>query len=149
MGVTQSPATNNKFWDPEHGNKIEDDNLNFILMRYADVLLMKAEALNATGDQSTAKYDAINQVRRRAGISDILPGQNLSQQAFADVVLEERLHELCFEHLRRFDLIRFGKLKSYMADRMGITIQDHHTLYPIPQSAMDANDAITENNPGY
>jgi hypothetical protein len=149
MGVTQSPATNNKFWDPEHGNVIEDDNLNFILMRYADVLLMKAEALNATGDQSNAKYEAINQVRRRAGVNDILASENLSQQAFADKVLQERLHELCFEHLRRFDLIRFGKLKSHLAERVGINIQDYHNLYPIPQSAMDANDAITENNPGY
>ncbi|WP_290790043.1 RagB/SusD family nutrient uptake outer membrane protein [Flavihumibacter sp. UBA7668] len=149
MGVTQSPATNNKFWDSEHGNVIEDDNLNFILMRYADVLLMKAEALNATGDQGNAKYEAINQVRRRAGVNDILASENLSQQAFADRVLQERLHELCFEHLRRFDLIRFGKLKSHLADRVGITIQDYHNLYPIPQSAMDANDAISENNPGY
>ncbi|HEY8397802.1 MAG TPA: RagB/SusD family nutrient uptake outer membrane protein, partial [Flavihumibacter sp.] len=149
MGVPQNPPTNNKFWDPEYGNVIEDDNLNFILIRYADVLLMKAEALNAIGDQSNAKYDAINQVRRRAGISDILPSQNLSQQEFADIVLQERLHELCFEHLRRFDLIRFGKLKTYLAERVGITIQDYHNLYPIPQSAIDANEAITENNPGY
>jgi hypothetical protein len=63
--------------------------------------------------------------------------------------LQERLHELCFEHLRRFDLIRFGKLKPYLKDRMGIEIQDYHVLYPIPQAARDANEAIGENNPGY
>ena len=148
-GVTQSPACNNKFWDPEFGNVIEDDQLNFILIRYADVLLMKAEALNAVNDGTTAKYDAINQVRRRAGIADITAADNLSQQQFADVVLQERLHELCFEHLRRFDLIRFGKLKQYLADRAGIAIQDHHNLYPLPQAALDANEAITANNPGY
>lgn len=148
-GVTQSPATNNKFWDPEFGNVIEDDNLNFILMRYADVLLMKAEALNAINDQSTAKYDALNEVRRRANIGEITAADNLSQQQFAEVVLQERLHELCFEHLRRFDLIRFGKLKSYLKDRVGIEIQDYHTLYPLPQAALDANDAIKENNFGY
>ncbi|MBO9633318.1 MAG: RagB/SusD family nutrient uptake outer membrane protein [Chitinophagaceae bacterium] len=148
-GVTQSPATNNKFWDPEFGNVIEDDNLNFTLIRYADVLLMKAEALNATNDQSSAKYDALNEVRRRAGIGDITAADNLSQSQFAEVVLQERLHELCFEHLRRFDLLRFGKLKSYLKDRMGIDIQDYHVLYPIPQAAMDANEAIKENNTGY
>lgn len=149
LGVTQSPATNNKFWDPQHGNVIEDDNLNFIVIRYADVLLMKAEALNEVGDGSAAKYQALNEVRKRAGVPEIDPSTNLSKEAFADVVLEERLHELCFEHLRRFDLIRFGKLKSYLQSRAGITIQDHHNLYPIPQAAIDANDAITENNPGY
>ncbi|MDT9170837.1 RagB/SusD family nutrient uptake outer membrane protein, partial [Escherichia coli] len=85
-------------------------------------------ALNAVNDGTTAKYDAINQVRRRAGIADITAADNLSQQQFADVVLQERLHELCFEHLRRFDLIRFGKLKQYLADRAGIAIQDHHNL---------------------
>lgn len=148
-GVTQSPATNNKFWDPEFGNVIEDDNLNFTLIRYADVLLMKAEALNAINDQSDGKYDALNEVRRRAGIGEITAADNLSQSQFAEVVLQERLHELCFEHLRRFDLIRFGKLKSYLKDRMSIDIQDYHVLYPIPQAAMDANEAIKENNTGY
>lgn len=148
-GVTQSPATNNKFWDPETGNVIEDDNLNFILIRYADVLLMKAEALNAVKDPSTTKYDALNEVRRRAGIGEITAADNLSEAQFAELVLQERLHELCFEHLRRFDLIRFGKLKSYLKDRMGIEIQDYHALYPIPQAARDANEAIGENNPGY
>jgi hypothetical protein len=148
-GVTQSPATNNKFWDPETGNVIEDDNLNFILIRYADVLLMKAEALNAIKDASGEKYNALNEVRRRAGIGEIKASDNLTEEQFSEVVLQERLHELCFEHLRRFDLIRFGKLKSYLKDRMGIEIQDYHVLYPIPQAAMDANEAIKENNFGY
>ncbi len=149
MGVTQSPPTNNKFWDAEYGNVIEDDQLNFILIRYADVLLMKAEALNATDATGTAKYDALNLVRRRAGLSDITAADNLNKEQFAETVLEERLHELCFEHLRRWDLIRFGKLKQYLQEHAGISIQDHHTLYPLPQNALDANDAITSNNPGY
>jgi len=148
-GVVQAPPCNNKFWDPVNGNQIEDDDLNFILMRYADVLLMKAEALNAVDPGNTAKYEAINEVRRRAGLPDITVADNLNQQAFADVLLEERLHELCFEHLRRWDLLRFGKLKEYLSAHVGIQIQDYHRLYPIPQNAIDANDAITANNPGY
>ena len=148
-GVLQSPPSNYKFFDPNHGNVIEDDELNFTLIRYADVLLMKAEALNALNDNGSGKYDALNAVRSRAGISPITPADNLSQSQFAEVVLQERLHELCFEHVRRWDLIRFGKLKEYMRDRAGVTIQDHHVLYPIPRSAMDANDQMNENNPGY
>lgn len=148
-GVPQTPPSTKKFFDPEYGNVIEDDNLNFILIRYADVLLMKAEALNSIDDKTDAKYNALNEVRQRAGLNDITAADNLTKEQFAEKVLEERLHELCCEHLRRFDLIRFGKLKEYMKDHAGIEIKDHHVLYPIPQAAVDANDAITENNPGY
>ena len=88
-------------------------------------------------------------MRRRAGLGEITAADNLTKQQFADVLLEERLHELCCEHVRRFDLIRFGKLAEQVKAAYDITIRDFHVLYPIPQSAMDANDAITENNPGY
>lgn len=148
-GVVQDPPSTSKFFDSEYGNEIEDDNVNYIMIRYADVLLMKAEALNAMGDTSNEKYDAINQIRRRAGLSDITSSMNLSKEAFADLVLEERLHELCCEHVRRDDLVRHGKLVEYMRDHAGVTIQPYHVLYPIPQAAMDANEAINENNPGY
>lgn len=148
-GVVQSPPSIAKFWDAETGNVIEDDNLNFILIRYADVLLMKAEALNAINDTGNEKYDALNLVRTRAGLSSVTAADNLNQQQFADILLQERLHELCCEHLRRWDLLRFGKLIEYMKDRVGVTLQPHHVLYPLPQAAIDANDAITENNDGY
>lgn len=147
-GVAQSPPSSAKFWDSEYGNVIEDDNLNFILIRYADVLLMKAEALNATGDNNE-KYTALNLVRNRAGLSSITAADGLSKEQFAELLLQERMHELCCEHMRRWDLIRFGKLAEYMKDRAGITIQSYHVLYPLPQAAIDANDAINENNSGY
>lgn len=147
-GVVQSPPSSAKFWDSEYGNVIEDDNLNFILMRYADVLLMKAEALNATGDNDE-KYKALNLVRTRAGLGSITEDDGLNKEQFAELLLQERMHELCCEHMRRWDLIRFGKLAEYMKDRAGVNIQPYHVLYPLPQAAIDANDAITENNTGY
>lgn len=148
-GVRQSPPSQRKFFDNNYGNVIEDDELNFIVIRYADILLMKAEALNTIGDSGNGKYDAVNAVRSRAGLPLITVNDNLTKEQFADRILEERLHELCFEHLRRWDLIRFGKLSEYLKDRRGIVIQPHHVLYPIPQRALDANEAISENNPGY
>ncbi|MCI2081937.1 MAG: RagB/SusD family nutrient uptake outer membrane protein [Bacteroidales bacterium] len=148
-GVKQSPPSCKKYHDPNYCTEIEDDDLNYIYIRYADVLLMKAEALNDLDDTSNEKYDCINQVRRRAGIGDITADDNLSKQEFADTLLQERLHELCCEHHRRFDLIRFGKLISQVKDVYDITIGDNQLLYPIPQEAIDNNDAITENNPGY
>lgn len=148
-GVIQSPPCNRKFVDPVYGNLIEDDNLNFVIIRYADILLMKAEALNATDDTGIGKYDCINLIRSRAGLDDITASDGLTKDEFAEALLEERMHELCFEHMRRWDLIRFGKLKEYLQDHSGITIQDYHVLYPIPQDAMDANDEMNENNQGY
>ncbi|MFZ4725816.1 MAG: RagB/SusD family nutrient uptake outer membrane protein [Paludibacter sp.] len=153
-GVVQSPPCNRKFVDPVYGNVIEDDDLNFTIIRYADVLLMKAEVLNdisASGKDALGqdKYDCINAVRKRANLPDITASQNITNDQFSEIVLNERLHELCFEHMRRWDLIRFGKLQSYLQDHVGITIQSFNELYPIPQSAIDANDKITTNNPGY
>jgi hypothetical protein len=148
-GVIQSPPTTRKFFDPEFGNVIEDDGLNYTLIRYADVLLMMSEALNATDDTSGKKYDYLNDIRGRAGLTDITAADNLSKAQFADVLLKERLLELNCEHVRRWDLLRFGKLAEQVKAAYNIDIQPHHVLYPIPQAAMDANDAMNENNPGY
>ena len=149
--MPQTPPSTRKFWDPVYGNQIEDDDLNFTMIRYADVLLMRAEALNSIGDKTDEKYNCLNQVRRRAGLDDITAADGLTQQQFADVLLEERLHELNCEHLRRWDLLRFGKLAEAVAAATDgeVQIKDYHVLYPIPESALNANDAIPENNPGY
>lgn len=149
MGVPQTPPCTMKFRDPDYGDQIEDDDLNYVMMRYADVLLMKAEALNEIGDSSNAKYDCINQVRARAGVA---PLSGLDQVAFKAAVLKERLLELNCEHHRRTDLIRFGKLAEQVhAAFPDIILDEHCNLYPIPQQAIDSNDMMTEKdqNPGY
>lgn len=148
-GIVQTPPSIKKYVDPNYGNQIEDDDLNYIMIRYADVLLMKAEALNDIDDNTNDKYDCINQVRKRAGIPDITKEQGLTKEQFADKVLEERLHELCCEHHRRFDLLRFGKLIQQINKVYSLNIGTNQLLYPIPQAAIDNNDAITGNNPGY
>lgn len=147
-GVPQSPPCIMKFRDDNYGNQIEDDDLNFILMRYPDVLLMKAEALNALGDSSNEKYDCINEVRRRAGVPDL---SGLTAEEFKDAVLKERMLELCCEHHRRFDLLRFGKLIEANKSAHNVDLKEHHLLYPIPQQAIDNNEAFSQEdqNPGY
>lgn len=148
MGVPQNPPCIMKYRSPQYNTVIEDDDLNYILMRYADVLLMKAEALNELDDSSNDKYDCINEVRRRAHVSDL---SGLSKEEFKAAVLKERMLELCCEHHRRTDLVRFGALKQQVKVAHGVDIQDHHNLYPIPQAAIDGNDAMTQDdqNPGY
>jgi len=73
-GIPQTPPAIKKFWDPKYGNEIVNDDLNFIYIRYADVFADAGQALNAIDDKTDAKYDCLNEVRRRAGLGEINRG---------------------------------------------------------------------------
>jgi len=138
-----------KYFDADASRSDQDN--NFPLLRYADVLLMYAEVVNEMDGPSGAAYAAINQVRRRAGLGDLTPG--LGKDAFRDAVLRERRVELAFEGHRWFDLKRTGRLIATMQAHLdqlaaGSTVQPFHQLYPIPQRELDVNPALTQ-NPGY
>lgn len=147
-----------KWQDPIYLMENNNDDLNHVYIRYADVLLMKAEALNDLNDGSREKYDCLNQVRARAGVYQVPSNVTIPNEQFVDTLLNERLKELCFERIRRFDLVRMGRFYDYMINhtwgkladlRKNETAVDKYLLYPIPKQAMDANDAMKENNPGY
>jgi len=150
-GTPAAPATIvfpcyvSKYLDPgATGNN--DGSNNYPVIRYADVLLMYAEALNEQGAGNTEAYDAVNKVRRRAGLTDL---SGLTQPAFRDSVLLERRLELAFEGHRRYDLLRTKRLVTAMnAQNPGIAIKPHQTLFPIPQTERDVNSLLTQNN-GY
>ncbi len=122
---------------------------NYPILRYADILLTRAEALNETGDQPGA-IALVNQVRTRAGIPVIA---GLDQTALRDAILEERAKELFMEGHRRLDLIRSGKyIELWKAGLEGkypgsdfSYLKADKTYFPIPQVEVDANDQI---NPG-
>ncbi|HYG40134.1 MAG TPA: RagB/SusD family nutrient uptake outer membrane protein [Cytophagales bacterium] len=135
-----------KYTDPTAtGNK--DGGNNYPLMRYADVLLMYAEALNEQGAGNGEAYNAINEVRNRAGLADLATG--LTQDQFRDSVLLERRLELAFEGHRRYDLIRTKRLISAIKEQNpDINVQEHHYLLPIPQRERDVNPKL-EQNPVY
>jgi hypothetical protein len=121
-----------------------DGALNYIILRYGDVLLMQAEALNEA-NKTTDAYVPINQIRKRAGLAELVTG--LSQATFRDAVQKERRWELFAESSRWFDLVRWGKLVSTMKalnDPLS-QIADKHVLFPIPQSEMDRNPALVQN----
>lgn len=107
-------------------------------IRYADVLLIKAEALARSGDPSQALL-IINQIRER---SNATPLATLT----LDDILDERGRELAFEMTRRRDLIRFGKFGD--AWEFKEPSEEFRTLYPIPDTALDANPKLQQ-NPGY
>lgn len=120
---------------------------NFVVYRYADVLLMKAEALNEMG-QTAQAAEPLNIVRRRAGLAAV---SGLSQDAMREKIIHERRMELAFEGHRWFDLIRIGD-GTYAVNFLHSIGKTHATrqrlLMPIPQTEMDANSLMTQ-NPGY
>ena len=122
--------------------------LNFPVLRYADVLLMKAEALNQLGRTADAEVP-LNRVRDRAGLLPI--ESNLDQEAFREAVLHERRMELAFEGQRWFDMIRVnnGQYALDFLHSIGKTnASEKHLLLPIPQIELDRNPNLTQNT-GY
>lgn len=122
--------------------------LNFPVLRYADVLLMKAEALNELGRTSDAEAP-LNEVRNRAGLADVQTG--LSEAGFREKVLHERRMELAFEGQRWFDIIRVDKGRwglDFLHSIGKVNASEKHLLFPIPQKEIDANPNL-EQNPGY
>jgi len=118
------------------------------IIRYADILLSRAEALNELNGPNPESINLINQVRNRSSLGNITLANYPTKSALRDHILDERGWEFYYEGKRREDLIRMGKLIDY-AHQRGVTNADqHYTLFPIPQSAMDSNPAL-EQNPGY
>jgi len=149
------PVYSLKYIDPQHtGSEYAPAN-NFIILRYADVLLVFAEAENERNGPTGAAYAAINQVRQRAGLA---PLAGLSQDQFRQAVWTERAHELYGEFQARFDLIREGRWLDVMDQRSTIPDyashgicrprQDYQKLQPIPQRELAANPLLQQ-NPGY
>ncbi len=138
-----------KYWDYNACGSSSARN-NFLVIRYADVLLMYAEALNELNGPSAEAYNAINLVRARArkgastGPQDLA---GLTQAQFRDAVLQERSWELAGEGHRRWDLLRTGKLLA-AAQKQGYAVTDKYLLFPIPTFERDANPALTQ-NPGF
>lgn len=139
-----------KYWDPLACGANAARN-NFLVIRYADVLLMYAEALNEVGGPTTETYSAINQVRARArkGVATVEPQdlKSLTQAQFRNAVLQERSWELCFEGHRRWDLLRTGRYLDAMK-AIGVVAENKHLLYPIPLNEITVNSALTQNT-GY
>jgi hypothetical protein len=130
--------------DPDHRG--DNQGNDFVVFRYADVLLSKAEALNELNGPSSESIELINQVRRRAKATEIKL-EDYTKDSLRDFILEERGRELYNEGHRRNDLIRHGKFIQRAIAR-GIDAQSHHVLYPIPQSAINENPNLKQ-NPGY
>ncbi len=145
-----------KWHKPKPNIFLYDSPMDFIYLRYADILLSKAEAVNRISGPTAEAYDLVNQVTSRSNAPAIAEG--LDADGFADALLAERRLELCFEGHRKDDLIRFGKLDEIVRNvdetcwsssgNPGGDLQSHEYKLPIPQREIDLNPSLVQNE-GY
>lgn len=116
--------------------------INIPLMRYANVLLMKAEVLNEQGHPEQA-IPLINEIRNVHGDMPAMKGT--SQQEVREQIEHERMIEFPLENWRWYDLRRWGKLASALADagRAGFNVEKN-SFYPIPLTEINSNDQINK-----
>lgn len=138
---------NQKVWTPGENVPTQHDH-NRRIIRYADVLLMAAEALNENGKSAEALI-YLNQVRERArGGANVLPDiTETNTELLREIILEERRHELAMEGHRFWDLVRTGKAEEVLGP-LGFVVGKHELL-PIPQSEIDLNNGIWDQNPNW
>ena len=146
------------FWRPSDPVYIFDNtyygypvDTDYPLMRYAEVLLMHAEAVNEVDGPSGEVYDAINAIRNRVDMPDLPAG--LSKEEMRDRIRHERRIETCFEGLRYDDLKRWkiAHIALNMTAEEGVTVRNFDMKnyhWPLPEAAIQVNDALVQ-NPDY
>ena len=129
-------------------NAVSENNGNDIpIIRYADILLSRAEALNELSGPNQTSVDLINQIRKRAGVPNIILGNFSTKEALRGHLLKERAWEFFTEGKRREDLIRMDRFISSALERRK-NAKPFHVLYPLPQAEIDANPNLKQNE-GY
>ncbi|QPH37852.1 RagB/SusD family nutrient uptake outer membrane protein [Pedobacter endophyticus] len=133
-----------------------EDESDFIVLRYTDVLLMYAEAKTEINQIDNSVYEILNKVRTRAGIASVPTGR--SQNQMREIIRQERKFEFAFEGIRYFDIRRWGIAESvinsiksdelYNLGSKKLFLPSNY-LWPVPQAALDANPNLKPNNPGY
>lgn len=141
----------------KYGEDLASDGLfcgnDVVILRYADILLLRAEALNEVKGPNQESVDLINRVRDRAFKNN--PEKRVDLSMFSDkeslnnYILQERQFELLFEGERREDLIRHGKYIQYARERGITTAQPHHVRYPIPSFIIIEGQGNIKQNEGY
>jgi hypothetical protein len=132
-----------------------DWDIDWIALRYDEVMMLYAEALNEIGYNASGEaLSILNKIRVRAGLKAKTAAEVANQAQFRLWVENERRWELCFENHRWFDLVRTDRALDVMKDFLGnyglsanMTSRDRY-YYPVPQQVIDVNSNITQNK-GY
>ena len=126
--------------------------INFIVLRYTDILMLKAECiLNGASGTQTEVDDIVNSVRKRAGLTTTVSNVTKAQ------LMTERQKEFMAEGLRWHDLVRSGLVETVMpawitavdVQNQMQPFQTNYIIYPIPQSEIDVKNGLYTQNAGY
>jgi hypothetical protein len=142
---------NQKAWAPSHALLQDNGPSNIRMLRYADVLLIAAEALNENGKaQQALPYLNAVRARARGTRKNILPDVTVTDKdALRQRIWQERRVELAMEQQRWFDLLRTGQAEAKMKALGKKFIKGRHELFPIPQTEIDLSGGNVKQNPGY
>lgn len=142
---------NQKAWVPAHAGLQDNGPGNLRLLRYADIILLAAEAYNELGNPTKA-LEYVNMIRARArGTNNfILPNiTTMDKDMLREKIYHERRVELAMEEHRWFDLARWGRIADVMGPLKSNFVATKHTLLPVPQSELDLTGGTILQNPGY
>lgn len=142
--TVENPRYNYKAYSSAFTDGWETD-VNIKYLRYAEVLLMKAEALNEL-NQTPAAILLLNQIRTRAGLGNTTA---VSQGDVKTAIWKERRVEMAFEHDRFFDLVRTGQAVAAFAIHGKTFVAGKHELFPLPQAFITQAGGLSTQNPGY
>ncbi|HYV92031.1 MAG TPA: RagB/SusD family nutrient uptake outer membrane protein [Chitinophagales bacterium] len=140
--ISEIETYNQKVWVPGT-TTAEEWGYNIRVIRYAEVLLIAAEALNEDG-QGNAGLPFLNMVRERAGLNDIT---ETDQTLLRQIIRNERRYELAMEGDRFFDLVRTGQAAQVLGP-LGFVVGKNE-LFPLPQSEIDLSGGRLTQNPGW
>lgn len=142
---------NQKAWVEAHPGLQDNGPGNIRILRYADVLLIAAEALNELNNPSEAlKYLNLVRQRARGTRTSVLPDVvSVDKVTLRERIWKERRIELAMEQQRWFDLVRTGQVEKIMKNLGKNFIKGKHDLFPIPQTEIDLNEGKMVQNPGY
>jgi hypothetical protein len=142
--TVENPRYNYKAYSSAIPDAWESDR-NIKYLRYAEVLLMKAEALNELNQTSVA-IPLLNQIRLRAGLGNTTA---VSQADVRIAIWKERRVELAFEHDRFFDVVRTGQAVAAFRIHGKTFVAGKHEVFPLPQLFLNETAGISVQNPGY
>lgn len=142
--TVENPMYNYKAYSSSFTDAWETDT-NIKYLRFAEVILMKAEALNELG-QTTDAIVLLNQIRNRAGLAN---STAVSQSDLRTAIWKERRVEMAFEHDRFFDLVRTGQAAAAFTIHGKNFVTGKHEVFPLPQAFIDEAGGLSTQNPGY
>lgn len=152
-GMLSFEPTVYKFFEPTLVGNGGSCGKSIPLIRYAEMLLTYAEATARSGAITDKAIDAVNQIRSRAGLEPLSAAVTSNKEAFIDAVMKERVHELCFENVTFFDMIRTQKayntktkswvnLEGFVEPSGAVFKTAEHTYFPIPLREVQINPEL-------